>query len=233
GEGMRRGAGRRCDWVRGLARREPLGGADGAVVAMREKDMPRAKTLLGEARRLAPGDSRILALEATLAELTGDFPAAVEAARKAAAANSRDLASRWTAARVLSEKIPNGGPQAIEQVSSALKETPTNLFLLARLFDFERTAGDRRAAESAFDRLERSLEAETRADAKLERYLTETRAAFSSSDMAATGLKFRIVENLLRVSARYQQARRDIEPGVVGLPLEEWSPSLAAAARAV
>src|SRR5262249_29686376 len=33
--------------------------------------------------------------------------------------------------------------------------------------------------------------------------------------------------------ARYQQARRDIEPGVVGLPLEEWSPSLAAAARAV
>ena len=31
-------------------------------------------------------------------------------------------------------------------------------------------------------------------------------------------LKFRIVENLLRTTPRYQQARHDVEPGVLGLP---------------
>src|SRR5262245_17592510 len=77
-EGTLPEARRRFESVRRLDPRGRLGWADGPVVAMRRKDMPRARPLLVEARRIAPGDSRILALEAALAELTGDFPAAVE-----------------------------------------------------------------------------------------------------------------------------------------------------------
>ncbi|HMA18104.1 MAG TPA: VCBS repeat-containing protein, partial [Thermoanaerobaculia bacterium] len=60
----------------------------------------------------------------------------------------------------------------------------------------------------------------------------EARQALTSGDAAAASLKYRIVENLLKVSPRYQQARRDVEPGVVGLPIEDWSPALAAEVRA-
>ncbi|HTD53072.1 MAG TPA: VCBS repeat-containing protein, partial [Thermoanaerobaculia bacterium] len=211
---------------------EPLGWADGAVVAMREKDLAGAQTLLAQARRLSPGDARVLSLHATLEELKGSFSAAVEAAEKAAAASPKDLVSRWTAARLLSEKIGNGSSRAIEQLSAALESAPANLFLLARLFELELPGAERSRATATFEKLARALEAETRADAKVQRYLSETKTALESGDSQAVSLKFRIVENLLRVSPRYQQARRDVDPGVVGLPLEDWSPVLAAAVRA-
>ncbi|HEU5250895.1 MAG TPA: VCBS repeat-containing protein, partial [Thermoanaerobaculia bacterium] len=54
----------------------------------------------------------------------------------------------------------------------------------------------------------------------------------AAGDLRSASLKYRIVENLLRVAPRYQQARRDVEPGVVGLPVEDWSPALAAKVRA-
>ena len=233
-EGNLAEARRRFEALRRLAPQEPLGWADGAVVAMREKNLAGAKTLLAQALRLAPGDGRVLALQATLEELEGNFPAAVEAAEKAAAASPRDLVSRWAAARVLSEKIPNGRPRALGLLSAALQSAPANLFLLARLFELElQGAGaDRSKPAAAFEKLEHALEAETRSDAKLARYLSETKAALDSGDAVAASLKFRIVENLLRVLPRYQQARRDVDPAVVGLPLEDWSTALAAAVRA-
>jgi tetratricopeptide (TPR) repeat protein len=231
-EGNLSEARRRFEALRRLAPEEPLGWADGAVVAMREKNLAGAKSLLAQALRLAPGDARILALQATLEELEGNFPAAVEAAEKAASSSPRDLVSRWAAARVLSEKIANGQPRALELLSAALQEAPANLFLLARLFELELQGGDRSKAAATFEKLERALEAETRADAKLARYVSETKSALDSGDAAAASLKFRIVENLLRVLPRYQQARRDVDPAVVGLPLEDWSPAVAAAVRA-
>ncbi len=48
----------------------------------------------------------------------------------------------------------------------------------------------------------------------------------------SASIKYRVVENLLRATPRFQQARHDVEPGVVGLPLEEWSAGLAASLRA-
>src|SRR6266496_1974301 len=231
-EGNFEEAKRRFEAVRRLAPQEPLGWADGAVVALREKNAARAEPLLAQARRLAPGDARILSLQVTLEELKGNAPAAVEAAEKAAAASPKDVVSRWAAARLLSEKIANGRPRAIELLSAALTEAPANLFLLARLFELELQGADRSKPAATLEKLERALEAETRGDAKLARYLSETKSALDSGDAPAASLKFRIVENLLRVLPRYQQARRDVDPAVVGMPLEDWSPALAAAVRA-
>jgi tetratricopeptide (TPR) repeat protein len=221
----------RFEAVRRLAPSEPLGWANGAVAAMRAKDLPAARKLLAEALRLAPRDARVLALQGTLEELSGNVPAAVEAFEKAAAINPRDLVSRWSAARLLMEKVPDGRGRAVQTVTAAMREAPANVFLLARLFDLERESSDRPAAVAAFERLSRALETEARTDARLEKYLSETKAALDSGDGHATSLKFRIVENLLRASPRYQQARRDVEPGVVGLPLEDWSAALATLQR--
>ena len=219
---------RRFEAVRRLAPAEPLGWADGAIAAMRAKDHAQAKKLLAEASRLAAADSRVLALEGTLRELEGDSAGAVEAFEKAAAINPKDLPSRWSAAR-LAAGNPGSRQRSIRNIEAALEQSPANLFLLARLCEQRREEGNRPAALSACDRMGRAIEP---GDAKLEKYLGEAKAALESGDAQAASLKYRVVENLLRATPRFQQARRDVEPGVVGLPLEEWSPALAASLRA-
>ncbi|HEV8118439.1 MAG TPA: hypothetical protein VGQ32_07935, partial [Thermoanaerobaculia bacterium] len=220
---------KRFETVRKLAPEEPLGWADGAVAAMRAKDAADAKKLMAEALRLSPGDARVLALEGTLLELAGDPAAALDAFEKAAAADPKDVASRWNAAR-LAAAAANGRARAVRHLEAALERAPANLFLLARLCENRREEGNAGAAAAlaACDRMAKAIEGR---DEKLEKYLGESRAALESGDPAGASLKYRIVENLLRGTPRYQQARRDVEPGVVGLPLEDWSPSLAAKIR--
>ena len=220
---------RRFETVRQLAPSEPLGWADGAVVAMRAKDLARAKDLLTEALSRSGNGPRVLALEGARRELAGDAAGAVEAYEKATTADPSDLPSRWAAARLLTEKIPGGSPRAIPAVEAALERAPANLFLLARLSELFRAAGDSAKALEAHDRLVRALEGK---DPRLERYLGEARKALAEGDARAASLKYRIAENLLKVTPRYQQARLDVEPGVVGLPLEDWSAPLAAKIRA-
>src|SRR5262250_2249836 len=56
----------RFESVRQLAPGEALGWANGAVAAMRSKDLASARKLLGEANRLAPGNGQVQALRGTL-----------------------------------------------------------------------------------------------------------------------------------------------------------------------
>ena len=228
-EGKLDEARRRFEIVRRLAPAEALGWADGAVAEMRAKDLERAKSLLAEALKRSGNDARVLALEGTRRELAGDAAGAVEVYEKAAAADQSDSASRWAAARLLSEKVPGGAPRAAKAVEAALERAPANVFLLARLSELARAAGDPAKALDVHDRLRAILEGK---DPKLDGYLEEARRALAAGDARTAGLKYRIVENLLRVSPRYQQARHDVEAGVVGIPLEDWSPALAAKVRA-
>ena len=228
-EGKLDEARRRFEIVRRLAPAEALGWADGAVAEMRAKDLERAKSLLAEALKRSGNDARVLALEGTRRELAGDAAGAVEVYEKAAAADPSDPASRWAAARLLSEKVPGGAPRAAKAVEAALERAPANVFLLARLSELARAAGDTAKALDVHDRLRATLEGK---DPKLDSYLEEARRALAAGDARTARLKYRIVENLLKVSPRYQQARLDVEAGVVGIPLEDWSPALAAKVRA-
>jgi len=228
-EGNLAEARRRFEAVRRLAPAEALGWADGAVAALRAKDGTAAKELLAGALSRAPGDARVLSIEGTRREIAGDFAGAVETYEKAAAADPDDLVSRWSAARLLSEKLPGSSARASRMLESALERAPANLFLLARLAELRRNSGDAAGALEAHDRLAHALED---GDARLEKYLNEARQAQAAGDAHSAALKYRIVENLLKVSPRYQQSRRDVEPGVIGLPLEDWSPALAEKVRA-
>ncbi|HMF09944.1 MAG TPA: tetratricopeptide repeat protein, partial [Thermoanaerobaculia bacterium] len=111
-EGNLEEASRRFGEVRRLAPGEPLGWADGAVAALRRKEPAQARELLAAASRLAPGDAKVLALAGVLAEVEGRPDEAVGAYSRAFAADVRDLPSRWSAARLLIEKVPGGRPRA-------------------------------------------------------------------------------------------------------------------------
>jgi Tfp pilus assembly protein PilF len=221
-------AARRFETVRKFAPSDPLGWADGAVAAMRQKDLDRAAKLLAQAKLLAPGDARVLALEGTLDELSGDPSGAVESFRRAAAASPKDLASRWAAARLESEEGAQGRRRAVRDLEAALEEAPANLFLLVRLSELARAEGEAARAAAADERLASLLSG----DAKVERALAEAKAAREGGDEKTAGLKYRVVENLLRATPRYQQSRHDVDPGVTGLPLENWSPPLSSSIRA-
>ena len=218
-------AGRRFETVRQLAPGDPLGFSNGAIVSMRQKDLDTAGKLLARALQLAPADARVLALEAAQRELAGDRDGAIEAYEKAIAAAPRDLASRWSAARLRGEP---GRRRAIADIESALLEAPANLFLLVRLAELLRQEGDTARALAVHDRLAALLAG----DPKLDQALAQARQAEEAGDAQAASLKYRIVENLLRSTPRYQQARHDVEAGIVGWPLEDWGPALAAALAA-
>ena len=220
---------RRFQAVRQLAPGEPLGWANGGVAAMRSGDAGEARDLLAGALSRAPRDGRVLALEGTRRELAGDAAGAVEAYRKAAAARESDAVSLWAAARVLTAKVPGSTALATRMVEAALERTPANLFLLARLCELNRKSGESASALEAHDRLVRALDGK---DPKVERYLGEARRALEGGDSRTADLKYRVVENLFKVTPRYRQARGEVEPGVVGIPLEDWSPALEARVRA-
>ena len=226
-EGNLAEATRRFAEVRKRAPTDPLGWADGAVAAMRSGDPEAAGRLLAEALRLAGGNGRVLALEATRKESAGD-PGALEAWTRTAAAVPKDAASRWAVARLRSGGDAESKKRAMADLDSALAVAPANLFLLVRLLELARATSDAATLASAHDRLTKLVAG----DARLDRALAEARAAAESGDAKTADLKYRIVENLLKATPRYQQGRRDVEPGVVGLPLEDWSEPLASAMRA-
>ena len=221
-------ASRRFEAVRRAAPSDPLGWANGAVAAMRAKDLAGAEKLLGEALRLSPSDARLMALDGARRELAGDAPGAEEAYVRAAASSPADLPSWWAAARLAAARGPEGQRAAVARVAAALEQSPNNLFLLARLAELARELGDGPAAAAADERLTRLAAGEPR----LDRALAEAAAADRAGDAKTAALKHRVVENILRTTPRYQQARRDVETPVVGMPLEDWSPALAAAVRA-
>lgn len=225
-EGNLEEARKRFEAVRGLAPKEPLGWANGAVVAMRSKDLAAAERLLREALRLAPGDPRVLALEGTRRNLAGDPAGAMLMFEKATAGDPRNLPSLWSAAK-LAMKIPDARAKALRLVEEGLARSPANLFLLLRLSELLREAGEMAKAAEIQARLGRALDADPRA---AERF-AEAEAASRAGDARSASLKYQIVENLLRASPRYQQARNEVEPAVVGFPLEEFSPSFAARLR--
>ena len=227
-EGNLAEASRRFAAVRKLAPGEPLGWANGAVVSLRGKDLATAQKLLAEALRLAPGDGAVLALEGTRLELAADAAGAIAAFEKAATARPKDLPSRWNAARLQAERGPEGRVRAIADVQAALAEAPVNLFLLLRLCEYAREAGDAGLASSAHDRIAH----QTGVEAKTDKALAVAGAALEAGDARTASLRYRVAENLLRVTPRYQQARHDVDPGVIGLPLEDWSPALAEKVRA-
>jgi tetratricopeptide (TPR) repeat protein len=228
-EGNLAEAARRFETVRRLAPAEPLGWADGAVTALRAKSFGEAKSLAAEALKRAPGDARVLAIEAARAEAGGDAASAVSAFERAAAANPKDLSSRWSATRLLLAASPPDRERARRHLEGALAEAPGNQYLLFRTLDLERSGSDRARTLAAFERVERSIEGR---ETRIDRAVAEAKGALAAADPAAADVKVRILENLLRGTPRYQQARHDVEPGVLAIPLEDWSPELAARLRA-
>jgi tetratricopeptide (TPR) repeat protein len=214
--------------VQKLAPGEALGWADAAVAEIRMNDLPGAAKDLVEAWKRDPNDGAIDALEGKRQELAGRYAEAVKAYENAFRKSPDDLESRWAAARLDLDRVSGAAARGREILEDLVHRAPNNAFLLLRLAGAQLKGGDAPGALATYQKLSDLL---WDADEKTHRFLGEGLAALQAGDTKTADLKFRIVENLLRVTPRYQQALHQVDMGVVGMPIETWSSALAARVR--
>ena len=210
---------------------EALPLANGAVAALREKDLPGAEALLGKA--LALGERADLHAIRALLESERNRPAAArEALEKAASLDPRDLESRWRFARSV-ETDPAASPAEKAARRTRLAEivvrSPSNLPARLKLLVLEGEAGDGAALSKGLAELDPLV---SDGDARARQFLSEARALLGGGDVKGATVKVRVLENVLRVTPRYQQSLGEVFTQVVGLPVERFSSKVEEGLRA-
>ncbi len=207
---------------------EALPLADGAVAALRDKDLPGAEALLAKAGNRAD----VWAIRAAL-ENERNRPAAMRAAlEKAAALDPRDLESRWRYARSVDSDPASGEPEKVKRrtlLAEIAQRSPANLPARLKLLLLEVEAGDAAAAKRTLGELEPLV---SDGDARARQFLGEAKAALGKGDLKAAAVKVRVLENVQRVTPRYQQSLGEVFTQVVGLPLSSFSSKMEEALRA-
>jgi hypothetical protein len=207
---------------------EALPLADGAVAALREKDLAGAEALLAKA-----GDrAEVWAIRAAV-ENERNRPAAVRTdLEKAATLDPRDLESRWRYARSV-EGDPGAGDADRAKRRAYLAEiaqrSPANLPARLKLLLLEVEAGETAAAKKTLGELEPLV---SDGDARARQFLGEARDAIAKGDLKAASVKVRVLENVQRVTPRYQQSLGEVFTQVIGLPVERFSSKVEESLRA-
>ncbi|HVO51545.1 MAG TPA: FG-GAP-like repeat-containing protein [Thermoanaerobaculia bacterium] len=207
---------------------EALPLADGAVAALREKDLAGAEALLAKA-----GDrADVWAIRAAL-ENERNRPAAVRAdLEKAAALDPRDLESRWRYARSVEGDPAAGDAEKAKRrayLAEIAQRSPANLPARLKLLLIEVEAGETAAAKKTLGELEPLV---SDGDARVRQFLGEARDALGKGDLKAASVKVRVLENVQRVTPRYQQSLGEVFTQVIGLPVERFSSKLEESLRA-
>ncbi|MGZ5426344.1 MAG: FG-GAP repeat domain-containing protein, partial [Thermoanaerobaculia bacterium] len=210
---------------------EALPLANGAIAALREKDLPGAEALLGKA--LALEDRADLQAIRALLENERNRPAAARAAlEKAASLDPRDLESRWRFARSV-ETDPSASPAEKAARRTRLAEivarSPANLPARLKLLVLEGEAGDGAALSKGLAELDPLV---SDGDARSRQFLGEARTLFRDGDVKGATVKVRVLENVLRVTPRYQQSLGEVFTPLIGLPVAEFAPKLERELRA-
>jgi len=201
---------------------EPLPFADGAVAAMRAGDIASAGRLLAKAESLGPPRSDVAAISAAIAQASNDAPRARAMLARAASLSPRDLESRWRWVRSADADPAAKGDSAtsMRYLQEIVRESPANVPAWMKLLLVRLESGNAAGAREAVSALEKIL---SPMEARVAKYFGEGRDLLSGGSLKEAGLKFRIAENLLRVTDRYRQSLSELYTDVVGLPLEAFS----------
>jgi tetratricopeptide (TPR) repeat protein len=201
---------------------EALPLADGAIAALREKDLSGAEALLAKA--LALGERAYLHAIRAVLENERNRPAAVRAAfERAAALDPRDLESRWRFARsVETDPSASQAEKAARRARLAeiVARSPASLPARLKLLVLEGEAGDAAALSRGLAELEPLV---SDGDARARQFLAEGRALAGAGDVKGATVKVRVLENVLRVTPRYQQSLGEVFTPVVGVPVQSFS----------
>ncbi len=225
-EGKSKEARKTFDRLAELVPSDALPWANGAVAALRDNDFASAERLLARAFQAGGDRADLWALRAALEEARNRPEEARAALAKAVALDPRDLESRWRLVRSV-EATPSPAPALKEQRRKALREvvaaSPANLPARLKLLLADLDEGDGAAAKANLAELAKLL---SDSDPRQRKFLAEAETALAAGDLKGAGLKARVLENLLRVTPRYQQSLAELFTNVVGLPLASFAAPL-------
>ncbi len=197
---------------------DPLPAADGAVAALRANDLPSADALLAKALALAPGRSDLLMISAAIENAKNRQPEMRAALAKAATASGRNLEARWR--WIKSAEIDPAVKSDLKTREKYLKEivdaSPSNVPALLKMLLVQLEAGEVAPAKATLATLESVL---APIDPKTGKYVTEGKTLLGAGNSKDAALKFRVIENLLRVGDRYRASLSELYTDVVGLPV--------------
>ena len=204
-----------------LLPQEALPPADAAVAALRANDFPEAEKLLARAMALAPSRADLFAIGAAIANAKNDAPEARALLAKAAAASPRDLESRWRWVRSAEIDPAEKGNRAelARYLQEIVRASPSNLPALLKLLLLRLESGEAESARETAATLEGILQP---MEPRASKFFAEGLDLLRAGSLKEAGLKFRIVENLLRVTDRYRQSLSELYTEVAGLPLESF-----------
>src|SRR5512142_2061179 len=203
---------------------EALPYADGAVAALRAGDPGSAARLLARAESAGPPRADLFAISAAILAAKNDAAGARAMLAKAAALSPRDLESRWRWIRS-AEIDPSAKGDAATMsryLAEIVRESPANVPAWVKLLLVRISAGDAAGARDAESALEKSL---APAEPRVAKFLEEGRELLRAGKLPEAALKFRIAENLLRVTDRYRQSLSELYTEITGLPVEAFSPA--------
>ena len=204
-----------------LVPKDALPLADASVAALRSNDLPEASKFLARAMALGPPRAELYAIGAAIESAKNDAPAMRALLAKAAAASPRDLESRWRWIRSAEIDPAEKGNRAelSRYLQEILRASPSNLPALLKLLLLRIDSGETEGAHETLAKLEGILQP---MDSRVSRFFSEGRDLLRSGSTKEAVLKFRIVENLLRVTDRYRQSLSELYTDVAGFPIESF-----------
>ncbi|HEX5759977.1 MAG TPA: FG-GAP-like repeat-containing protein [Thermoanaerobaculia bacterium] len=196
---------------------DPLPHANLAVAQLRQQQTDAALAAIARALEKAPGRGDLLAIQTEALHWAGRAEEALAAAEKAMSAAPENLEVLYAAYR---QATAQEG-EAAERVAAAALERlarlrPENVVVLAQLGGRAVRRGDRAAATGSYLRIKELIWQAPQAEGPLEQLL----GALESGAPDAARVPALRLENVLKVSAMYQQGLRELTAGIQGVPVE-------------
>lgn len=200
---------------------DPLPYANLAIAALRVQNSEEATSWINQALAKAPGRPDLLMIQGDILQWNGKNEESLAAYRKAAGA-APDSVFAWYA--VYRQAGQGSGPEAEAAMGEALtaltRLRPENLVVLFQAGQRAIAAGDRAAATKAFLRIRELIEpAPPQAAAGLGPLMT----ALESGELATARVPAIRLENVLKPAPAYQGSLKELNPGILGVPVERFA----------
>jgi hypothetical protein len=185
-----------------LVPREPAGWADRGLIALLRREREQAASWLGEARRLAPENSRIQLMSALLERERDHLDAATEHLRRAVELDPRNLKALYLLAQVVQQQDrPGSALEAMQVIDRMLAVESGNL---VALLERGRLAAELRDSETLRQTLDRIGARAESLSFPLAAELGTVRTAGETGEFDRAASEIAVLQNRLQILPAYR-----------------------------
>lgn len=201
--------------------KDPLGHANLAVALLRQQQTDAALEAIGQALALAPERPDLLSIQAEILSWAGRPAEALPVLRTAVGKAPDEVEIVYQLHRTAATTSGGAAETAMADAMERLAELrPENAVVLLERGRRAIAEGDRTTASGAYLRLDELIwQAPDDTAANL---LAQVSEALKANDLAAARVPAQRLENVLKVTAMYQQSLRELWTGITGIPVQRF-----------